>query len=136
MVGRFTRHVCLGPRTACHCLAPSPWSSSRCPLTLLRERSSRLEFPWPEVSQGHCIPQRPEILERDSELLTERAGDCACELLALSARGRRSTSFASAPSSRGEDRRCAQGPERERCVSCIEHLPILPGSRQKIGKRP
>ena len=53
----------------------------------MRERSSRLESPWPEVSQGHCIPQRPEILERDSELLTERAGDCACESLALSARG-------------------------------------------------
>src|SRR5882724_4191374 len=49
MVGSFTRPVCLGPRAACHCLAPSPWSSSHCPLTLLRERSSRLEFPWPEV---------------------------------------------------------------------------------------
>lgn len=44
----------------------------------MRERSSRLESPWPEVSQGHCIL---------SDLLTERAGDCACESLALSARG-------------------------------------------------
>src|SRR2546426_6311901 len=78
MVGRFTRPVCLGPRTVCHCSAPSPWSSSHCPLTLLRERSSRLGSPWPEVSQGHCIL---------SDLLTERAGDCACESLALSARG-------------------------------------------------
>src|SRR2546422_7265872 len=68
MVGRFTRPVCLGPRTVCHCSAPSPWSSSHCLLTLLRERSSRLESPWPEVSQGHCIL---------SDLLTERAGDCA-----------------------------------------------------------
>src|SRR5881628_2636448 len=74
MVGRFTRPVCSRPRLVCHYSVPCLWS---------RKVTAFLSV---DGVPGSIRRSQPEILERDSKLLTERAGDYARESLALSAR--------------------------------------------------